>query len=433
MSIRHPKAKTGKRPVPVLEIPAVERPPDAKLFKTREEAQQEQRIHLQNPVSDHFSTWVIGNALVWETLAHDELIRVAPDAALALEPYGGLLEYYASDFTDRALFKKWEAFRNAVDQRLEQKFMTRQNEGKGKTLVLCGAGPSLAENAENWFGRLIRKMGWVGKQLRRIGPLRRRMGICWRGDQVWGCNSALHYLVEQGYPVTHGITVDQTPEMLNEWVSVPDVEYLLATTVHPNLSRYLKDSERRIRYFHNFVGMQGPMVGHDGTALPFEDWLYVLLYPPTLRCGSGLNTANRALDVAEYMGFDKIYVLGADCALRFSSPPPDAEIGSPEHKAWLEQDVVMHADGGHALASGATAVTLSGEIDGRLWVTKPDMVISAVWLLKQAKRSNGRIELIGDTLPNAIKDKPEEFLSRLPYLETSDGKRVPILDEAKEA
>ena len=70
----------------------------------------------------------------------------------------------------------------------------------------------------------------------------------------------------------------------------------------------------------------------------------------------------------------------------------------------------MHADGGHALASGATAVTLGALIDGRHWETKPDMVITAQWLVRMKRALGDRLTLVGDTLPNALMDKDPVFL-----------------------
>jgi len=63
----------------------------------------------------------------------------------------------------------------------------KQDEAKGQHIVICGAGPSLADHAHEY---------------------------CPAADQVWGCNSALPWLAENGHKVTHGFTVDQTPEML---------------------------------------------------------------------------------------------------------------------------------------------------------------------------------------------------------------------------
>jgi hypothetical protein len=306
----------------------------------REEAKQpQQTIQLQNPVAQHFEAFIFGNSLLC-----DDVVQ--------------------------------------------------ENSAEGQHVVICGAGPSLAENALLW---------------------------CAEGDQVWGCNSALTWLASNGYKVTHGITVDQTAHMLTEWAPLPDVEYLIASSVHPHLTELLKQRERRYRFFHNYVGLKKPPVQLEGGVMSYEDWMYTTLYPRTCMAGSGLNTVTRAIDVALYMGFAKVTVLGADCALRTRRPRPNVPFGSEEHRRWLDEDVTMHADGGSALASGATAVTLEGEIDGRVWTTKPDMSISAQWLVQMKKVYGERIQLIGDTLPNALMDKGQDFMDRLPTLTDSAG------------
>jgi hypothetical protein len=199
------------------------------------------------------------------------------------------------------------------------------------------------------------------------------------------------------------------------------VEYLVASSVHPHLTEHLTAHGRRVRFFHNYVGLKERPVSYDGRDMSYEDWMYSALYPATVRVGSGLNAVNRAVDLALFMGFERITVLGADCALRIKSPPPDAPHGSPAHLRWLREDTVMHADGGSALASNASPMTLGGVIDGRYWESKPDMIISAVWLAKFEQLHRGRLVLVGDTLPNALKDKPDEYLRRLPALTDRDG------------
>jgi len=293
--------------------------------------------------------------------------------------------------------------------------------GKGKTLVIAGAGPSLADHAHEY---------------------------CEQADEVWGCNSAATWLYENGHKVTHAFTVDQTPHMIEEWLSAPPIEYLLASSVHPHLVEYLLEKKRTIRFFHNFVGIKKPPItlcgcGHMETDHPvgpclrcdceifepctmgFEQWLYALFYPRTVIVGSGLNATTRATELARFMGFDKVWVLGADCALRLKKPRPDAPFGSPEHMKWLKEDTIMHADGGSAVASEATPVTMYGEIDGRPWETKPDLVVTAVWLVKMA-RAWPWLELIGDTLPNALMDKDDDFLDRLPSLTDGSGETMRI-------
>jgi hypothetical protein len=269
-----------------------------------------------------------------------------------------------------------------------------------------------------------------------------------KADQIWGCNSAATWLFDQGYPVTHALTVDQMPHMVKEWYSAPPLKYLLASTVHPHLTKYLKARGRDITFFNNYVGVQGPpllqcecshfkeahpagICLHCGCKeyreiqMPFEMGLYGGLFEETAITGSGLNATTRGLDLAGYMGFKKAYVLGADCAIRLKRRPPEGErFGTPAYMKWLNEDAEMHADGGSAVASEATPITLGGEIDGRWWETKPDLAITASWLVKMAK-AIPNIELVGDTLPNALMDKPDSFLDQLPQL-TNDDEIVPI-------
>lgn len=313
----------------------------------------------------------------------------------------------------------------------------------GETVVICGAGPSLCETAAKW---------------------------CPRGTQVWGCNSAAIWLYEQGHPITHAFTVDQTPQMVVEWLSAPDLTYLLASTVHPHLTDYLVERKRRLVWFHNFVGVDdaGPVqyaactvcrwMGDLGTpACPqcggataghvasYEEWLYSAFYPTTVVVGSGLNAVTRAIDLALFMGFAKIIVLGADCSLRTTAPPPDAPVGSPPHIEWLRNHSVMHADGGHALASeashltfdatlcqdcgakaghGATACARCGSERLRFWLTKPDLIVTAVWLVRMKRLLGSRLAIMGDTLPKALLHWPDDQLARLPTLVTNTGGSV---------
>jgi hypothetical protein len=153
-----------------------------------------------------------------------------------------------------------------------------------------------------------------------------------------------------------------------------------------------------------------------------------------VRAGSGLNAVTRAIDVGFFMGFEIITVLGADCAIQLKAPmPANLQLGSRARLDWLRANTIMHADGGHALASRATPMTLGGEVDagtpderirpghGRHWETKPDMIISAKWLLHMQRKSRGRLRLIGDTFPNALKNKSKAYLKKLPALVDGDG------------
>jgi hypothetical protein len=372
-------------------------------------------VQLANPVAEHFPAFIIGNALAWEAMAHDHLIHVDRAAAEALEPYWGLAALIESNFTDAPAFDSWQRFRRIIDS-LDERFVVVPESAKGQHVVICGAGPSLAEEAAEWVPQ---------------------------GDQVWGCNSALPWLVDHGYTPTHAFTVDQTTDMLVEWRDLVDVEYMLASTVHPHLTQYLTKHQRSIRWFHNFVGIKrNPVAWPDANGVmqqfSYEDWMYMTLFPGTIRAGSGLNTVTRAIDIALSMGFAKITVLGADCAMRTTGRMPERIVfGSPEHHRWLKANTVLHADGGHALASNATPLTFGAMIDsgteddtirpghGRWWESKIDLLISARWLLVM-ERLYPEINIVGDTYVKAIRGKNKAYLERLPAMCDSTGRPIEI-------
>lgn len=356
-------------------------------------------IQLSNPFAESFEQYIVYNAMAWQTRA---LVEIEP----TLDPREFQIIEASFNASRPSMAYADKAFHDRVEKFASERYFVQQGSGKGQHLILCGAGPSLTEHAEEW---------------------------CKQGDQIWGCNSAVTWLHDNGHKPTHAFTVDQTPHMYLEWEKAPrDIEYLVATTIHPHLADLLINEGRRFRYFNNFVGVKKPPVqwadaSGNQQVMHYEEWLYALLFPGTVQSGSGLNTVTRALDVATYMGFDKITVLGADCSIRANGEPRKSwAVGSPPYLKWLKKNTVMHADGGHALASEATAMVMTATIDGRFWLSKPDLVISAQWLMRMARASEGKIELIGDTLPNAIAGKDEAWLSRLTNLRNADGKVMPI-------
>jgi hypothetical protein len=238
---------------------------------------------------------------------------------------------------------------------------------KGQSVTIYGAGPSLSDVTE------------VPET-----------------DQYWACNSALPYLKRKGLPATHGFTIDQGVEMVREWEETFDVEYLLASSVNPKLTDHLKG--RSVTFFHNWVGQEG------------EAELYRTLYPTSVCVSYGLNSVPRAVCLALAMGFSTIRVYGADCAARPDNPPIPAE----GYDEWLKK-LVLYADGRTAFECYGDTPFAEASLDGRLWHTRPDMVISARHLLDLERLYPG-IVLIGDTLPNALRGITEN----LPQL-TSTG------------
>lgn len=248
----------------------------------------------------------------------------------------------------------------------------------GKSVVICGAGPSLADEYRNL-------------------PL---------ATEVWACNSALPYLIERGVRVTHGLAIDQSEGMLEDWRETFDVTYLLASSVNPKLVAHLKG--RRLRFFHSYLGIPDPE-GESG----YELSLYKKLYPDSVQVGHGLNSVPRAVCLALAMGFTDIKVYGADCAAQ-PNQREMPETGEPGYFEWM-QGVTLYADGRSATVYGES-VMCEAVIDDKRWTTRPDMIISAQWLVRLQQAFPDRITLVGDTLPNALMGKDDAFWAASPVL-----------------
>jgi hypothetical protein len=223
----------------------------------------------------------------------------------------------------------------------------------GKTLALCGAGPSLKDET-------IRG-----------------------ADEIFACNSALPYLIAQGVKVTGGVGIDQTPGLLREWSDPPDVPYFLASSCDPSLVAYLVAHGRKVRFFHNAVG------------LPDELAFYGATWPPTYMVGEGLTVVSRFIGLAFYMGFERVDVYGADCA--------------------FGEDHIVHANGELANEAYTNPLIMRGVLPPsiREWRTRPDMLRDAVHLVNRVRQFPGRVRLIGDTLPVALLGKDDAYLNNV--------------------
>jgi hypothetical protein len=226
-----------------------------------------------------------------------------------------------------------------------------QDSHLGQTVAICGAGPSLAKHVIE--------------------------GV----DQVWACNSALPFLYERGYTNLTGVGIDQTEGLQREWGDPPPVPYMLASSVDPALVRHLLDKGRDITFFHNAVGFDAELDFYS------ETW------PPTLMVGQGYMVTSRMIGVAMWMGFKRVDIYGCDCA--------------------LGDDDVAHANGEHVNDAYRNPLIMQGTISGREWKTRPDMLIGAIDLVRRVRKSEGRIRLVGDTLPVALIGEPDDFLDQV--------------------
>jgi len=261
---------------------------------------------------------------------------------------------------------------------------------RGRTLTICGAGPSLADHIDTLPDT----------------------------DDVWACNSAIHYLPQHGARMTHGFAIDQGEAMLGpaEWETTYDVGYFVASSVHPRLVEHLRAHGRRLTFFHSYLGLGDPegWVPPEGRPdLTYEMMLYTTRYATSVQVGFGLNAVPRAICLALFLGYDAVTVVGADCACA-PDQAPMPEYLTDDYVRWLA-GLRMYADGRTAITYGANAVMAEAVIDGVRWHTRPDMVISAMHLLDIAK-AYPHVTLVGHTLPNALRDKDATWLADMPRL-----------------
>lgn len=232
--------------------------------------------------------------------------------------------------------------------------IVQPNTFREQSLALCGAGPSLATAS--------------------IAGT----------DHVFACNSALPYLLQRGVRVTGAVGIDQTPGLLREWSDPPDVPYYLASSCDPALVQHLQQYGRTIRFFHNAVGFEGELAHYKAT------------WPcPMICAGRGFTVVSRFLAIAFYLGFERVDLYGADCA-------------------FTDGDVA-HANGDHATEAYRNPLIMSGSHppSTRVWRTRPDMLRDAVDLVRRVRELNGRLRLVGDTLPASLLGKDDAYLDQI--------------------
>lgn len=274
--------------------------------------------------------------------------------------------------------------------------------GRGRKLIVCGAGPSLHA------------------YLTTPKP----------ADEVWACNSAVPFLMDRGARVTHAIGIDQTEGMVKDWATVyPDIPYLVASSIHPALRDHLLAHGARLIWFHNFLGLRDPdgwvsaicrwchrgKEGHDDrhdyTPESYEFHLYRTLYPPACYPSYGLNVAVRATGLGLYLNFRKIYVYGSDCGgLSTKGPMPAGD--APNWGEWC-RGVTIYADGrtAHDAYGSLGALTQTPVINGRQWITRTDMIVSAQHMVEMVRWAKGRVQLMGTTLPGDMLEAGDDYFT----------------------
>lgn len=176
-------------------------------------------------------------------------------------------------------------------------------------------------------------------------------------------SGAHDFLIEKGVIPNYHVECDPR-EHKAEFLKKPhkDVHYLIASCVHPKVWEQLKGHKVTLWHLHNGPGSTESIQSLD----PGADMV-----------GGGTTAGLRAMEVMARKGFRRFMLHGMDCSF-----------------AGDEKNAVRHA-GAH---SGKRQSMLKVRCGARYFLTSPQMVDAANWLLKMLSEYDIEVQLFGDGL-----------------------------------
>jgi hypothetical protein len=278
----------------------------------------------------------------------------------------------------------------------------------GQHAVICSTGTSIKDPA------VISKVKRLAK----------------KGHIVFGLKETIPYLREKGIKVKYSVSMDPGGDrQIDRTPLDQNVIYCLASSCHPKLYDHIHGAGCRIQVFHSACGhgeetykpgiftqagandfaiMPGVHTlktlegDHEFTPIvPLvknELQLYEELFGNADTMCGGFTVTNRALALAKYMGFDKIYLAGTDFG-------------------WREEGKSHYSDLVSVKPIDGSYMTDHGKIDGTPWFTKPDQLASAVDIAQ--KQKSGEIKVLGDSLAAALSKHDDAFLDEIVKISTS--------------
>lgn len=259
--------------------------------------------------------------------------------------------------------------------------MMVRDEFKGQNAIVCGSAPSLLKPETLRKLRKHIKQGW----------------------KIVACKEGIELLRKRKVSVHFSVSMDPTDTQHLKTYLDDGITYLIASSCHPTLFDHVLNDGRPVRVFHSACGWNGHIrnPGTGEVAHITETDLYKNLFPNAdVMCG-GFTVVNRALSCAKYMGFEKVIIAGADFGWRAGEN--------------------YYAEGAKQKA-GNEGIEMSdqGRVDGKEWLTRPDLLASAVTVAKMKK--SGHIYAIwGDSLAAALAKKDTKFLDECCQINRSDG------------
>lgn len=234
----------------------------------------------------------------------------------------------------------------------------------GMSCVVVGSGPSLSDDES---------------VLKRIFELHES------GADVIACKAAIKFLHEKGLDPEYAVSMDPGDHICNpnKMYKAPGTTHIIASSSNPATFNYLLADDE--------YGKAKVIIFHSACGHPKEMELYSSLFKSQWCLGGGFNVVNRAISVAQHMGYEHIYLAGADSGWRDG------------------QDFYCDKSDTHY---SKLSMTDHGLVDGVPWHTAPDMLASAVAIAKIAKKFPDNFHFIGDILPASLSRHKDEFLDR---------------------
>ena len=204
------------------------------------------------------------------------------------------------------------------------------------------------------------------------------------GATVFAVKDNAQWLRDRGLNPRFVVNADQRPDLAERIQPDPSLVYLLASCCHPSLFDSLLGAGCEVRVFHFACGARW-------MGMP-ELQLYRSLFADDWVAVSGSTIVNRSVPLLYRMGFERPVVLaGADFGAR--------DLAGGYYAADMPGRIEK------PLTTASLCINDGGRFDGRVWYSRPDLIVSARSVAHLVR--GGWVRVIGDSLANALAAKSE--------------------------
>jgi hypothetical protein len=244
------------------------------------------------------------------------------------------------------------------------------------------------------------------------------------GGQVMACKESIRMLRERGVPVDFSCSMDPGPEQTRKTFIDRDITYFVASSCSPVLFQHLMYRKCKVVVFHSACGAEEirwvPAVPHpqtvDGYAVVTpgvtrgegpDGAIATPVYPVVLRneqtlyethwgeigqpiASGGLCVINRAISLGRQLGFDRFELFGVGMGYR-------------QGASYYAPGMVERA------GNDGLELCDNGLIDGRPWMTRPDLLVSARDLYDDI--NGGSVVIHGDSLATSLAKRSRAFVN----------------------